>query len=154
MLDGRVATKDGPAPFAVRIKELVSEHGTSISRLYDDAVWAGPGKKPSKGQLDKSMTGHLRVRRDVMDMLTAALSDDAQQVDPYDEFAEYQLAVARDQLDERVVGLDAATANLKAFLRATRSSAKVPGRRTAERQESSQKPTQASPPGRATKRGA
>lgn len=74
-------------PFPVRLKQLVESRGTSISRLYDDAVWEGEGPKPSKAQLDKSMRGLLPVRRETMEMLAAALG-----VSPA-EFAEYRLAV-------------------------------------------------------------
>ena len=133
-----------PTPFPERLKELVAEHGTSISRLYDDAVWTGDGPKPSKGQLDKSMRGLLPVRRETMEMLAAALSE------PPEVFAEYELAVARAELDERVVGLDQAYETLVAVRAATRRGARSGARRAAARPASSPTPSPTGRSGRKT----
>lgn len=127
-----------PTPFPDRLKELVREHGTSISRLYDDAEWAGDGPKPSKAQLDKSMRGLLPVRRETMEMLAAALGE------PPDVFVEYELAVARDALDERVVGLDEAYDTLIRVRSALRRKAGAPAaRRSGAPHTSSPRPTRA-----------
>lgn len=124
-----------PTPFPERLKELVAEQGTSIARLYDDATWTGDGPKPSKAQLDKSMRGLLPVRPETVEMLAAALG-----VAP-ETFAEYELAMMREQLDERQVGLDEAYRTLEAIRAATRKAARSGARRASARPASSPKPT-------------
>lgn len=136
-----------PTPFPDRLKELVLAHGTSISRLYDDAVWEGEGPKPSKAQLDKSMRGLLPVRRETMEMLASALGE------PPEVFAEYELAVVREQLDERVVGLDAAYATLEQLRGATLTAARAGSRRAAAPPASSHPPKPAERRGRRTAQG-
>lgn len=143
---GWIADRMAVTPFPERLKQLVAEHGTSISRLYDDVQWTGPGDKPSKAQLDKSMTGVLPVRRETMEMLADHLG-----LDPAETFVEYRLALARDALDERVVGLEAAAATLDSIEAATRAAAQAPARRAGERPAPSGQPTGA---GRSARRKA
>ena len=135
-------------PFPERLKQLVAEHGTSISRLYDDVQWTGDGDKPSKAQLDKSMRGALPVRRETMEMLARHLG-----LDPAETFVEYRLALARDALDERVVGLQAAAEMLEAIEAATQSEAAASAPRAAPQPPASDRRRAASARARRRARG-
>lgn len=97
---------DQAQPFSERLRALAAERGTSVERVgtaaYDPAV-----EGTSLGMLRKVIGGQRAPNRALIEAVATALS-----VHP-DEFAEYRLLVARESLDERVVGLDAALDQLR-----------------------------------------
>lgn len=112
--------------FPETLKRLVKAKGTSITRLYDKAEWKGPGPKPSKGQLDKAMTGERPLRLEALEMLAVA-ADEKPTI-----FAEVRLARARALLDPDQVPFHDALANLARIERVLRTGR---GRRDASGRE-------------------
>lgn len=92
--------------FATSVKQLAAERGLSVAKVgyqaYDPSI---------KGTNPDTFKSVMAGRRIVTPTLIEAV---AQVLDvPPEEFAEYRLALARRQLDEREVGLADALENLQ-----------------------------------------
>ncbi len=114
-------------PFPDRLKRLAHERGESIERVglaaYDPNI-----EGTSLANLRKVIRGQRPLNAALIERVAAALGV------PATEFPEYRLALARDSLDERVVGLEAALDQLTLIDSAL---ARGHGRRAAEREQSS-----------------
>lgn len=95
-------------PFAERLRRLAREHGTSLERIFNEA-YDPETRGTSPAQMKKIMRGEREVKPHTIEAIATALG-----VAP-DEFPEYRLALARQLLDEREVGLDQALATLTRF---------------------------------------
>lgn len=92
--------------FPTTVKQLAAERGVSVASISFEAY-----DRNTKGTNPDTMKSVMAGRRAPTPVLMEAIAR-VLGVDP-DVFAEYRLAVARQQLDERVVGLDQALANLE-----------------------------------------
>lgn len=92
--------------FTERLRRLVKEKGTSLERVFNEAY--NPNERgTSTAMYRKIMRGERNVSPLAIEAVATALG-----VAP-EEFPEYRLALARQQLDESEVGLDQALGNLQ-----------------------------------------
>ena len=101
---------EGEQPFGVVLKRLRKERKLSLEAL----AYATRDADPERQGVSFGGVGHLergahQPQLRTMELIAAALG-----VEP-ELFAEYRLAMARQALDERQVGLDRALANLRAL---------------------------------------
>lgn len=86
----------------------LAERGMSMEDLAFEARRRG-GPKISSSRISKIKSGERPLGRELLEAFAEILGE------PPAIFAEYRLALARAQLDEREVGLDQALANLEAI---------------------------------------
>lgn len=91
--------------FADRLRRLAKERGISMERIFIEA-YDPDARGTSPALMKKVMRGERAITRRAIEGVAAALGV------PPEEFPEYRLALARQQLDEREVGLDQALENL------------------------------------------
>lgn len=127
-------------PFAQRLRRLAGERGMSLERVAHDA-WDQDVRGTSPNLFKKVMRGERDLKPGLIEAVARALGV------PPEEFPEYRLALARNTLDEREVGLDQALAALTRFETALQSAEPV-SRREAQRTAASRRraPRDASEP--------
>lgn len=102
--------------FRALVGRLRAERGMSLEDLAFEARAHAPGGAVSLSLIQKRLApgSDARPSRELLEAIAAALD-----VDP-NEFAEYRLARAREDLDERVVGLEEALENYDRIITALR----------------------------------
>jgi uncharacterized Zn finger protein len=122
-----------PRDFAAQVKVLAAERGISVAQVgfqaYDPAV-----KGTNPDTMKSVMAGRRRPTPVLMEAVARVLD-----VAP-DAFAEYRLALARNQLDEREVGLGAAVAHLERIEAAMRTRPRRPSGRASAPEAASPQP--------------
>lgn len=93
-------------PFPDRLRRLVKEKGTSMERVFIEAYDPTPRSGTSPAQMKKVMNGTRTITPHAIEAVAKALGV------PPEEFPEYRLALARNQMDPSEVGLDQALKNL------------------------------------------
>lgn len=99
-------------PFAQRLRRLAEERGTSVNRVLHDA-WDTEVRGTSPDFARKVMSGSRALTPTLIIAVAGALDV------PPEEFPEYRLARAREDLDEELQGLERALEALERYTPAT-----------------------------------
>lgn len=100
------AVRDKPSAWLEVLAQTLDEKGMTQEDLAFEARRLG-GLKINSSWISKIRNGHRPLSIEFLESLAGALGV------PPETFAEYRLAIARVQLDESEVGLEAALANLR-----------------------------------------
>lgn len=134
-------------PWTIVVQELAAERGMQMGELEAELTLRKKSKA-SVGTYRQARAGARSPTRELFAELADILG-----VKP-DVFDEYRLILVRDQLDDRVVGLDAAVELLEAIQAATQTAAVAESRRAGEQPSTSDRPKRASGRGRPKAQGA